>query len=159
MTNESIVKEDVSTPPVATVFKYQSREISKRKEFDLLCKSDVVIAGIQTVGEGGETNLHSHRHLDGFWFVLKGRARFYTTDDEVVADLGPFEGIFLPRNYPYWFERVGDENLELLQIESSDRKLSSLPAQGDRVDHAPPPADMAKMRAEFAGMLAEDRKS
>jgi quercetin dioxygenase-like cupin family protein len=149
--------DDGAAAPTATVFKYESHGISRRKEFDQLCKSELMIAGVQTVGEGGETNLHSHRHLDGFWFVLKGRARFYTTDDEVLGDFGPFEGVHIPRNYPYWFERVGEENLEILQVESTDLNMTAVfSGAGDRVDHKPPPADMAGMRTEFAGKVRGD---
>jgi mannose-6-phosphate isomerase-like protein (cupin superfamily) len=32
-----------------------------------------------------DTGLHSHENLDGFWFVLSGRARFYTTGDKALA--------------------------------------------------------------------------
>lgn len=35
------------------------------------------------------------------------------------------EGVFVPRNVPYWFESVGDELLELLQVEAIDKTVKN----------------------------------
>lgn len=77
----------------------------------------------QWVRQGGEDNLHYHTNGDTFWMVLKGRARYFTVsgpDDKegtkLVADLGPHEGVVIPRGSRYWFEKAGDEELELLQV-------------------------------------------
>jgi mannose-6-phosphate isomerase-like protein (cupin superfamily) len=67
--------------------------------------------------------------------VLSGRARFYTTDDELLGDFGPMEGVVIPRGYPYWFESASDEPLELLQFEAADIVIGQ--PNEDRVDHAP----------------------
>jgi mannose-6-phosphate isomerase-like protein (cupin superfamily) len=107
----------------------------KPKAITMLARSDRAFLAAQVVGEGGENNLHSHARVDGFWFVLSGRARFYTTDDEILGECGPREGMLIPRNFPYWFEKVGDDELEILQFEASDTELG-LP-NADRVDHAP----------------------
>lgn len=124
----------------AVTFKYNRRDPGERtKGMQMLCRTDRVIAAVQHVKNGGETNLHSHNLLDGIWFVLKGRAKFYTTDDVVVADLGPMEGVLLPRGYPYWFERGdGEDDLEILQVEASSESLKTMKElSADRVDHAP----------------------
>jgi mannose-6-phosphate isomerase-like protein (cupin superfamily) len=128
-----------TTQPQATVFSYTKQEPKQGKGMQMLCRSDIVIGAVQVVKQGGETNLHSHKLLDGVWFVLKGRARFYTMDDELVADLGQHEGILVPRGYPYWFERGdGPDDLEILQVEASARPLRSLDeVRQDRVDLAP----------------------
>ncbi len=105
------------------------------KAVRMLARSDRAFFAIQLVRDGGENNLHSHEHVDGFWFVLKGRARFYTTEDEVLGDFGPLEGVLVPRGFPYWFESCGDEELEVLQFEASDVELGQ--PNTDRVDHAP----------------------
>jgi len=89
-----------------------------------------MFSGIKVIRSGGETNLHSHTALDGFWFVLSGRARFYGEGDKLIADLGPHEGVLIPRGLPYWFEAAGDEVLELLQVESVDKRVESR-----RIDH------------------------
>ena len=142
-----------TSEPAATVFRYESKELTRRKDFQLLCRTDLLIGAVQTVGEGGETNLHMHRSLDGFWFVLRGQASFYTTDDELVATLGHFEGILVPRGYPYWFESTGDENLEILQVEASAKRGTAEGLVDDRVDLAPPHEDIESQRAEYAALL------
>jgi mannose-6-phosphate isomerase-like protein (cupin superfamily) len=96
-------------------------ELKYRRGVTKLVRSDILIATVQIFTEGGgEHSLHSHDALDGFWFVLSGRARFYGLDDEVIAEPTRHEGVFLPRNTAYWFECVGEEPLEILQVEAID---------------------------------------
>jgi mannose-6-phosphate isomerase-like protein (cupin superfamily) len=110
--------------PVAQPFKYVRPDMPDGplvgKFVVRLARTDRVLANLQVLKSGGETNLHTHHHLDGFWMVLKGRARFYGEGDAVVADLAAMEGVLIPRHFKYWFESVGEEVLEILQIESSD---------------------------------------
>src|SRR3989442_1127423 len=102
----------------AQTFKYEMPEEEKPKTIVWLARTDRLFADVQVIMQGGETNLRSHGHLDGFWFVLSGRARFYGEGDRVLGELGKHEGILLPRGTPYWFESVGTETLELLQLEA-----------------------------------------
>ncbi len=85
-----------------------------------LVKGELSDSMVQVVRAGGENKLHSHHHREGFWFVLSGRARFYTTDDEIIGEFGKHEGVLIPRDYQYWFESCSGEDLELLQVESMD---------------------------------------
>ena len=55
-------------------------------------------------------------HAASFWMVLKGRVRFYGPDDVLIGEFGPHEGTITPRYARYWFENVGDEDLEILQV-------------------------------------------
>lgn len=120
-----------------TVYSYSKPELGERKKrVNILARTDIAVCGVQVVREGGENNLHSHTNLDGFWTVLAGRARFYTTDDVLIADLGPMEGVLIPRGYPYWFESSGENDLEIFQVEASARRLGE-DVNEDRVDHAP----------------------
>lgn len=121
----------------AKVMKYERPTLKdgQPKAVKLLARSDRAFFAVQLVSEGGENNLHSHAHVDGFWFVLSGRARFYTTGDELIGEFGPHEGVLVPREYPYWFESVGDDELEILQFEASDIPLGH--PNDDRTDHAP----------------------
>lgn len=122
----------------AATFRFEPHGLRHRKDTQPLCRTDRMIAAVQTVGEGGETNLHSHPNLDGFWFVLKGRARFYTTDDVPLGEFAAFEGILIPRGFPYWFESSGDEHLVILQVESSVKEMRTKQEMiEDRVDYAP----------------------
>jgi mannose-6-phosphate isomerase-like protein (cupin superfamily) len=92
------------------------------------------------VSEGGENNMHSHPATDGFWWVVRGKARFYDENDEPM-ELGPEQGIFVPRGVPYWFEKGGDEPLHLLRVAA---RVQGMDDQPRRVNHRPrndPPPD------------------
>ena len=65
---------------------------------------------------GGENNLLYHTGADSVWFVLKGRVRFYGAGEKRLGEFGPSEGIITPSYFRHWFERVGEEDLELLQV-------------------------------------------
>jgi mannose-6-phosphate isomerase-like protein (cupin superfamily) len=71
---------------------------------------------VQCVRNGGENNLHYHTKSETNWFVLRGRAHFYGIGDKLLADLGPNEGVYLPGGVRYRFNKVGDEDLEILQV-------------------------------------------
>ena len=82
-----------------------------------LGKNDLVRGVVQVVKKhGGENNLHFHTTSASFWMVLKGRVRFYGPGDVVIGEFGPHEGTITPRYARYWFENIGDEDLELLQV-------------------------------------------
>jgi mannose-6-phosphate isomerase-like protein (cupin superfamily) len=139
------------------VFRYTRPELPEGeftgKVITRLARTDRMMANMQTLKAGGENNLHSHRHLDGFWFVLSGRVRFYGEGDVVLAELGPREGILVPRNFKYWFESVGEEALELLQVESFDMAIPDYAAvrEQERINHTP-------KQASFGGIvIAEGR--
>ena len=94
-----------------------------------LCQTDIIRGAVQVVREGGDNNLHSHTGMDGFWMVLKGRARYYGPGDELLGEFGVHEGIVIPRGAQYWFESCGAEDLELLQVVAFDRDVKN-----ERVD-------------------------
>jgi mannose-6-phosphate isomerase-like protein (cupin superfamily) len=114
-------------PPDSRIktFSYRRPELKRNRAFVPMVRSDVMYAHVQVIRQGGEQELHSHGALDGFWFVLGGRARFYGDGDVLLAELGRHEGIFIPHDALYWFEAVGDEPLELLQVEARDKTLKN----------------------------------
>jgi mannose-6-phosphate isomerase-like protein (cupin superfamily) len=121
----------------ARVFRYTKPETHTKKTFVKLARTNRMLAYVQVLSLGGENNLHSHGHLDGFWMVLKGRVRFYGEGDKLLAKLGPHEGILVPRNFRYWFESAGPEPLELLQVEASDIAMpDDKEVLADRKDHS-----------------------
>jgi mannose-6-phosphate isomerase-like protein (cupin superfamily) len=82
--------------------------------FDLL-KTDAVKVELQIVEEGGENRMHSHPYLDGIWYVLRGRARFYDVNDQPV-EVGADEGVHVPHGTRYWYETASDEPLHILLV-------------------------------------------
>ena len=136
-----------TTPQPPHTFKYAPPPAEQGKTIVWLARTDRLIADVQVLMDGGETNLHSHSHLDGFWMVLSGRVRFYGEGDTLIADLGKHEGVLLPRGTKYWFESVGAEPLEILQIEASDKAIiTNQELMADRTDYTPPRRDAAKTR-------------
>jgi mannose-6-phosphate isomerase-like protein (cupin superfamily) len=115
------------------LFSYRKPETLKGgKAIIQLAESDIIRGRVQIVREGGENNLHSHKGMDGFWMVLRGRVKFYGPGDELIAELSQHEGIMLPRGTEYWFESSGDEDLELLQMAAFEKGVKV-----ERVDKAP----------------------
>lgn len=139
----------------AQPFQYNKKRSNKSKDVVPLCHSDLLKAAVQFIRHGGENNLHSHTYRDGFFFVLAGRIRVYTTDDELIADLGPKEGILIPRGFPYWFESSGGEELELLQVAAADLRRTDGITVRDRTDNAP----ALRGRAEEREITENDRTS
>ena len=115
-------------------FKYKKPEnLGKSgKAIVQLAESDIIRGRVQIVREGGENNLHSHKGMDGFWMVLRGRVRFYGPGDKVIGEFGEHEGILLPRGAQYWFEKAGEGDLELLQMAGFEKGVKV-----QRVDFEP----------------------
>lgn len=141
MTNEPLAATED-----AQIFRYEQPTFDRGKRAVRLVRSPRVTAAIQVVKDGGETNLHAHPHMDGFWMVLSGRARFYNDKTTVMAELGPLEGVFIPRNFKYWFEAASDEPLEIVQVECTDVDFAELRNERRRIDYTPvtrrDPADL-----------------
>ena len=91
--------------------------VSSGKGFISLGRKDIVRGVVQVVKkDGGENNLHYHSGIASFWFVLKGRVRFYGPGDVVLGEFGSHEGMITPRFSRYWFENCGEGDLEILQV-------------------------------------------
>jgi oxalate decarboxylase/phosphoglucose isomerase-like protein (cupin superfamily) len=114
------------------VFKYERPEFDGVKKSIQLCRSDLLRGLVQVVKKGGENNLHAHTADDAFWMVLKGSVRFYGEGDAVIAELGPYEGVLIPRGFKYWFESAGEEPLEILRVSARDQNV-----ENRRIDYTP----------------------
>jgi mannose-6-phosphate isomerase-like protein (cupin superfamily) len=122
-------------------YKRPDVEFNAQKGVYYLAYSDIVRAVVQIIPEGGDNELHYHPGTDGFWMVLKGRARFYGPDG-VIGEFGPQEGILMPRNCRYWFETADtSEELHLLQVavRTQDKVQNSSVHIGERKPHRKKP--------------------
>ena len=99
-------------------------EMKGNRGITKLAKSDLVTAVVQTIRTGGEQELHSHAGSDAIYFVLSGHVKFRGLND-MVANLGPHEGIFVPRGTPYCFEITGGQPAEILQIGAADKAVQN----------------------------------
>jgi mannose-6-phosphate isomerase-like protein (cupin superfamily) len=100
------------------VMTYVKPVMRKHRHVIGLARTDMLHAMIQVWKPGGANKLHKHPNLDGLWFVLRGRAAFYTVGRQLVAELGPGESILIPRQFPHFLQSVGTEDLEILQVEA-----------------------------------------
>lgn len=129
--------------PIAQPFSYVKPNFDGAKKLIKLARTDHLIGVMQVLKKGGEVNLHSHRHLDGFWMVISGTVRFYGDGGELLGDFGPMQGIIVPRDAQYAFENVSGEDAELLQLEAFDRAIpDDATLMADKVDHEPPKAPL-----------------
>ena len=84
-----------------------------------LGRNDIVRGVVQIVKKhGGENNLHYHTTSASFWMVLMGQVRFYGPRRRGDRRVRPERKctISAMRYARYWFENVGDDDLELLQV-------------------------------------------
>lgn len=105
--------------PEIQVYKYTRPTLQpgKKRAGIRLVTTDILVAFMQVFEHGGESTMHSHAGMDGFWMILKGRARFHAEGDKFY-DVGPMEGVCTPRGFRYWFESIGDEPLQILQVDA-----------------------------------------
>lgn len=120
----TFIKSKFEEPPAPDgriqTYSYQTPTVSRERPraVSRLVTTDILFSVVQVFDAGGgETVMHSHAGMDGFWMILSGRARFYFEDREPM-EFGPKEGLCTPRGVKYWFEQVGDEPLEILQVDA-----------------------------------------
>jgi mannose-6-phosphate isomerase-like protein (cupin superfamily) len=97
--------------------------------------------------EGGENTLHHHLAEDHFFFVVSGAAEF-TLEDDVTVQVGPFEGILLPRGASYKFRAEPGETLWMVRAGSGDpdkKRLIGMPDGREDVD----PERQAQWKDQF----------
>ena len=139
--DEDLLKRHEAAEANPTKFSYAKPEgVSVGKGFVNLGRRDIVRGAVQVVKKnGGENNLHFHTTSASFWMVLKGRVRFYGPGDVLIGEFGPHEGTITPRYSRYWFENVGDEDLEILQVSA----FSEGAKNSGRTDAAPQKFDIS----------------
>ena len=81
----------------------------------------------------GEHNLHAHPDTDTVWFVLSGKVRFYGADDVLIGEIGPNEGVAVPKGVPYRYENAGDGPHQICHITARDLSAKDT----HRVDYSP----------------------
>ena len=111
--------------PKAVVFHYDEQKLDSGKSWVGLGSAGMVKASVQFLKQGGDNNLHAHSNEDEVFLVLSGRVRFYGKGDKLIAELGTREGIVIPRMFAYWFESVGDDQLELYKVGAYDPSMKN----------------------------------
>jgi mannose-6-phosphate isomerase-like protein (cupin superfamily) len=116
--DEQMLKRHLAAEATVKSFHYEKPSGGKSAKGRVnLGKADNIRGVVQIVKKnGGENNLHYHTNASSFWLVLKGRVRFYGPGNVVIGEFGPHEGTITPRYARYWFENIGEEDLEILQV-------------------------------------------
>jgi mannose-6-phosphate isomerase-like protein (cupin superfamily) len=150
--DEDLQKRHQAAEAEPTTFSYAKPSgVNAGKGFVNLGRRDIVRGAVQVVKKhGGENNLHFHTTSASFWMVLKGRVRFYGPGDVVIGEFGPHEGTITPRFSRYWFENVGDEDLEILQVSAFAEGAKT----SGRTDAAPQKFDL-KTAERFSSVTSE----
>jgi len=81
-----------------------------------VARGDMMTVLVHRWATGGEVALHSHPYQDAAWTVLQGRVKFYGDNNNLMGELGPHQGIFIPGGTFYWFESVAEEELVMTRI-------------------------------------------
>ena len=134
-----------------TRFKYEPPEVPKDRGKISLHLSRTDIAGFtiqRALKDIGETNMHAHTAADSNWFVLSGEVEFYGYGDVLIAKLGKYEGLTIPRGTPYWFRAVSEEPLEIIHASGRTYDVKS-----ERIDYQP-----ALHERELGGRDATDEE-
>jgi mannose-6-phosphate isomerase-like protein (cupin superfamily) len=150
--DEDLQKRHQAAEAEPTTFSYaKPTGVNAGKGFVNLGRRDIVRGAVQVVKKhGGENNLHFHTTSASFWMVLKGRVRFYGPGDVVIGEFGPHEGTITPRYSRYWFENVGDEDLEILQVSAFAEGAKT----SGRTDAAPQKFDL-KTAERYSSVTSE----
>jgi mannose-6-phosphate isomerase-like protein (cupin superfamily) len=154
VTDEELQRRHAAAEADPKTFRYARPDgVNAAKGRVNLGRSDIVRGVVQIVKKhGGENNLHYHTTSASFWMVLKGRVRFYGPDNVVIGEFGPNEGTITPRYARYWFENIGDEDLELLQVSA----FADGAKESGRTDAAPQRFDISKTERFEAAAAANE---
>jgi mannose-6-phosphate isomerase-like protein (cupin superfamily) len=101
-----------------TVYDVDTTEVV-RGHTQSVARSPMMTVLVHRWATGGEVALHTHPFQDAAWTVLQGRVKFYGENDNLLGDLGPHQGIFIPGGTYYWFENTSDEELVMTRISTT----------------------------------------
>lgn len=111
--------QTVESPAQAyTVYDVEATKVV-RGHSQAVARSEMLTVLVHRWPSGGEIQLHTHPFQDAAWTVIQGRVKFYGESDNVMAELTPHQGIFIPGGTYYWFENTGDEELVMTRISTA----------------------------------------
>jgi mannose-6-phosphate isomerase-like protein (cupin superfamily) len=131
------------------IFEVRPQLLEQGKQTTTLATTDLITAQVAVGKPGGETVFHYHTGEDQIFLVLAGEARFYTDEDRVVATIGRYQGILVPRLGRYWFESASDEPLVYVRVGA---KAQNEPLNLERL--GPPlkaPVEVKVLEGQFFG--------
>lgn len=97
------------------LFQFRQRLVGQGRADTVLGATDRMFISLKTYAAVGENELHAHPHEDHTFIVMQGKARFEGPNGE-IAEMGPHQGLLLPRNTLYRFTVLGSEPLVMLRV-------------------------------------------
>jgi len=132
MTYESIIAEQVEKAALKSfsAFKVRAQLLAQGRTDTVLAASDGLTVRLKVYASGGENALHAHAHEDHVFILLQGHATFHERGG-VLAELGPDQGLMIPKGLFYWFNATGSEPLVMLRIGSPNESALGLEGRVD----------------------------
>ena len=122
---------------VATAFKVRAQLLDQGRSETVLAASNQLTLRLKVYASGGENTIHAHVNEDHLFVLLQGSADFYD-EAGLMASLGAYEGVILPKGTRYRFIATSSEPLVMLRVGSPNE--AALGIEG-RVDSLGKPAD------------------
>ena len=121
-------QKDMAAKSTPTVFQVKGPLLAQGCTTTPLAATEDLTIQLKIYASEGENELHAHPGEDHSFIVLQGTALFYDKDGE-MGNLGPNEGIMLPRGCFYWFHATSDEPLVMIRIGTPEADKLEAPSR------------------------------
>jgi mannose-6-phosphate isomerase-like protein (cupin superfamily) len=147
-------QKDMAANDQPALFQVKGPLLAQGRTTTPLAATDDLTIQLKIYASGGENELHAHPHEDHSFIVLQGTVRFYDRDGE-MGNLGPNEGIMLPRGCFYWFHATSDEPLVMIRVGTPEAvKLNAL--SRINIDGSPMAGDSAENKSVPVKFLEDE---
>lgn len=113
--------ETISCPRLQKI-SYQKPALRAARGITKLGTTDILRSAVQVLADGARQGLHAHNNYDAIYMGFSGRVRFYGEGGALFAEIGPNEGVIVPRGVTYGFEAVGG-GAEMFYVSAVDRQM------------------------------------
>ena len=119
-------EEEMAKNTKPAVFNMRCQMLEQGRTDTVVAAAEDLIIRMKVYASGGENELHAHTGEDHSFMILQGSARFYGPDGE-TTDLGPYQGIMLPKGAFYRFHATGTEPLVMIRVGGPSPKKQKKP--------------------------------
>lgn len=83
---------------------------------------------VQIIEECRPRRLHHQESIDAFWWVAAGRVHFHDAAGTVL-EIPAGQGVFIPHQTDYWFDKAGDEPATILHLSVTSERAELGPTR------------------------------
>jgi mannose-6-phosphate isomerase-like protein (cupin superfamily) len=123
-------ESELSKNTKPTVFALRAQLLDQGRTDTVVAAAEDLIVRMKVYASGGENELHAHTGEDHTFMVLQGSARFYGPENEQV-DIGPYQGIMLPKGAYYRFHATSKEPLVMIRVGGPNPRKQKKPYRID----------------------------